>query len=41
MKQISKKNYTMKQRIYLVDVRTPVEKDQWVIVRNYDEFVNK
>lgn len=31
----------MKQRIYLDDVRTPVEKDQWVIVRNYDEFVNK
>jgi hypothetical protein len=31
MKIISKKNYTMKQRIYLDDVRTPVEKDQWVI----------
>jgi hypothetical protein len=27
-------------RIYLDDVRTPVEKD-WVVVRNYDEFVAK
>jgi len=41
MKRISKKNYTMKQRIYLDDVRTPVEKDQWIVVRNYDEFVTK
>jgi hypothetical protein len=31
----------MKQRIYLDDVRTPIEKDQWVIVRSYDEFVDK
>ena len=31
----------MKQRIYLDDVRTPIEKDQWVIVRSYDEFVYK
>ena len=29
-----------KQRIYLDDVRTPVDKD-WVVVRNYDEFVAK
>jgi hypothetical protein len=28
-------------RIYLDDVRTPIEKDKWVIVRSYDEFVNK
>jgi len=41
MKIISKKNYSMKTRIYLDDVRTPVEKDQWVVVRNYEEFVNK
>jgi len=31
----------MKKRIYLDDVRTPVEKDQWVVVRSYDEFVEK
>ncbi len=30
-----------KARIYLDDVRTPIDKDQWVIVRNYDEFVSK
>ncbi len=41
MKRISKKNYTMKKRIYLDDVRTPIEKDQWVIVRSYEEFVEK
>jgi hypothetical protein len=29
----------MKQRIYLDDVRTPVD-EGWVIVRNYDEFVS-
>jgi len=29
----------MKKRIYLDDVRTPVDKDNWIIVRNYDEFV--
>ena len=31
----------MKKRIYLDDVRTPIEKDHWVIVRSYDEFVEK
>lgn len=41
MKRISKKNYTMKKRIYLDDVRTPVDKDEWVVVRNYEEFVEK
>jgi hypothetical protein len=30
---------TEKKRIYLDDVRTPTDKD-WVIARNYDEFVN-
>ena len=30
----------MKKYIYLDDVRTPVDKD-WIVVRNYDEFVNK
>jgi hypothetical protein len=29
----------MKKRIYLDDVRTPVDKD-WVVVRNYDQFVD-
>ena len=29
-----------KQRIYLDDIRTPVDPD-WVVVRNYDEFVSK
>ncbi len=29
----------MKQRIYLDNVRTPVD-PTWVVVRNYDEFVN-
>jgi hypothetical protein len=28
-----------KKKIYLDDVRTPTDKD-WVIARNYDEFVN-
>jgi len=32
---------SMKKRIYLDDVRTPVEKDKWVVVRSYEEFVNK
>jgi hypothetical protein len=32
--------YKMKYRIYLDDVRTPVGKD-WVVVRNYDEFIQK
>ncbi len=27
-------------RIYLDDVRTPTG-DNWIVVRNYDEFVNK
>jgi hypothetical protein len=27
-------------RIYLDDVRTPIS-DNWIIVRNYEEFVNK
>ena len=29
----------MKQRIYLDDVRTPIE-EGWTVVRNYDEFVS-
>jgi hypothetical protein len=41
MKRISKKNYTMKKRIYLDDIRTPVLKDEWVVVRSYEEFVDK
>lgn len=27
-------------RIYLDDVRTPIEKD-WIVVRSYQEFVDK
>ena len=27
-------------KIYLDDVRTPIDKD-WIIVRNYDEFISK
>ena len=30
----------MKNKIYLDDVRTPVDKD-WIVVRNYEEFVKK
>jgi len=30
----------MKYRIYLDDVRTPIDND-WVVVRDYDEFVTK
>ena len=30
----------MKYKIYLDDVRTPTD-SSWVVVRNYDEFVNK
>ena len=30
----------MKQKIYLDDVRTPVD-STWVVARNYDEFVRK
>lgn len=29
-----------KQRIYLDDIRTPIEED-WIVCRDYDEFVNK
>jgi len=28
------------KKIYLDDLRTPIDKD-WIIVRNYDEFVDK
>jgi hypothetical protein len=28
------------KRIYLDDIRTPVEVDKWVVVRDYDQFVN-
>jgi hypothetical protein len=28
-------------RIYLDDVRTPVDKDDWIVVRSYEEFVEK
>jgi hypothetical protein len=31
----------MKKRIYLDDVRTPVDVENWVVVRNYEEFVDK
>jgi len=41
MKRISKKNYTMKKRIYLDDGRTPILPEEWVVVRNYEEFVDK
>ena len=30
----------MKSRIYLDDIRTPVE-DNWIVVRDYNEFVKK
>jgi hypothetical protein len=30
----------MRTRIYLDDIRTPIDQD-WIVVRNYDEFVNK
>lgn len=30
----------MKKRIYLDDIRTPIDKD-WIVVRDYDEFVKK
>jgi hypothetical protein len=30
-----------KVNIYLDDVRTPVNETEWIIVRNYDEFVEK
>jgi hypothetical protein len=41
MKIISKKNYTMKKRIYLDDIRTPILPEEWVVVRSYEEFVDK
>jgi hypothetical protein len=31
----------MKKRIYLDDVRTPTDVENWVVVRNYEEFVDK
>jgi len=30
----------MKKRIYLDDIRTPVD-PEWIVARNYDEFVEK
>lgn len=30
-----------KKRIYLDDVRTPVEENKWIVVRSYEEFVDK
>lgn len=27
-------------KIYLDDVRTPIDKKNWIVVRNYDEFIN-
>ena len=30
----------MKHRIYLDDVRTPIDKD-WIVARNYEEFIQK
>jgi len=37
-----KLNYNMGYRIYLDDVRTPKpETGEWVVVRSYDEFVQK
>ena len=29
----------MKKRIYLDDVRTPKDENYWVVVRNYEQFV--
>jgi hypothetical protein len=34
------KNMRPKSKIYLDDVRTPIDKN-WIVVRNYDEFVGK
>ena len=31
----------MQYRIYLDDVRTPVDKESWVVVRNYEQFIAK
>jgi hypothetical protein len=31
----------MKKRIYLDDVRTPVDVENWVVVRDYEQFVDK
>jgi hypothetical protein len=30
-----------KKSIYLDDVRTPISQNEWIVVRNYDEFVAK
>lgn len=30
----------MKKKIYLDDIRTPIKPD-WIVVRSYDEFINK
>jgi hypothetical protein len=36
------KNMEMKKvNIYLDDVRTPINTEEWIVVRNYDEFVSK
>jgi hypothetical protein len=29
----------MKHQIYLDDVRTPMDRDKWIVVRTYDQFV--
>ena len=34
------KNMNPKSKIYLDDVRTPIDKS-WIVVRNYEEFVGK
>jgi hypothetical protein len=31
----------MQYKIYLDDVRTPVDQKSWIVVRNFDEFVKK
>ena len=31
----------MNLKIYLDDVRTPVDKESWMVVRNYDEVVDR
>ena len=36
-----KMNAMNKVNIYLDDVRTPVNAEDWVIVRNFDEFISK
>jgi len=34
----SKTNFKMKKRIYLDDIRTPIDGD-WIVVRNYTDFI--